>query len=156
MKSEYDVIIVGAGPAGSLAARTAAENGLEALLIEKRQEIGDPVRCAEGIGKAELKKFVQPDPKWISADLKMSRIFSPDGTMIELSEKMSGNEVGYVLERKIFDRELAKLAAKAGAEVQVKTQATGLIIENGFVCGIKGKQRGDDFVVPAGQIGFVG
>lgn len=145
MKSEYDVIIVGAGPAGSLAARTAAENGLEVLLIEKRQEIGDPVRCAEGIGKAELKKFVQPDPKWISADLKMSRIFSPDGTMIELSEKMSGNEVGYVLERKIFDRELAKMAAKAGAEVQVKTQATGLILENGYVCGIKGKLRGDDF-----------
>ncbi len=46
MKSSYDVIVVGAGPAGSIAARTAARNGLDVLLIEKRQEIGDPVRCA--------------------------------------------------------------------------------------------------------------
>ena len=150
MKGEYDgkvvdIIVVGAGPAGSLAARTAAEKGLDVLLIEKRQEIGDPVRCAEGIGKAELTRFVEPDPKWICADLRMSRIFSPDGTMVELSEKLAGNEVGYVLERKIFDRELAKMAAKAGAEVQVKTQATGLLIEDGRVCGIRGKQHGDEF-----------
>jgi digeranylgeranylglycerophospholipid reductase len=64
---------------------------------------------------------------------------------MDLTEKAAGKEVGYVLERKIFDRALAKDAAKSGAEVQVKTQATGLIIENGKVCGIKGKHRGDDF-----------
>ncbi|CAJ37194.1 NAD(P)/FAD-dependent oxidoreductase [Methanocella arvoryzae] len=149
MKSEYDVIVVGAGPGGSLAAKTAAEQGLDVLLIEKRQEIGDPVRCAEGVGKAGLQEFVEPDPKWISADIKCARIFSPDGTMVELSEKMAGNEVGFVLERKIFDRELAKMAAKAGAEVQVKTQATGLIIENGQVCGITGKRHGDEFTARA-------
>lgn len=145
MKSEYDVIVVGAGPAGSLAAKTAAEHGLEVLLIEKRQEIGDPVRCAEGTGKEGLREFIEPDPRWICAEVQGARIFSPDGTKVELTEKRSGNEVGYVLERKIFDRELAKSAAKAGAEVQVKTQATSLIKENGYIAGIKGKHRGDDF-----------
>jgi digeranylgeranylglycerophospholipid reductase len=145
MKSEYDVIVVGAGPAGSLAARTAAQAGLDVLLIEKRQEIGDPVRCAEGVGKAGLAEFMDPDPRWICADVREARIFSPDGTMIELTEKMAGNEVGYVLERKIFDQAVAKTAARAGAEVQVKTQATGLLIEGDTVAGIRGKQRGDDF-----------
>ncbi|HMK47578.1 MAG TPA: NAD(P)/FAD-dependent oxidoreductase [Methanocella sp.] len=149
MKGEYDVIVVGAGPGGSLAAKTAAENKLDVLLIEKRQEIGDPVRCAEGVGKLGLMEFVDPDPMWISAEVNSARIFSPDGTMIELSEKMAGNEVGYVLERKIFDRALAKMAARAGAEVQVKTQATGLIIEDGQVCGITGKQRGENFTAKA-------
>ena len=48
MKDKYDVLVIGAGPAGSIAAKTAAEKGLDVLLIEKRQEIGDPVRCAEG------------------------------------------------------------------------------------------------------------
>ncbi len=38
MKAEYDVIVVGAGPAGSITARTAAEGGLDVLLIEKRQD----------------------------------------------------------------------------------------------------------------------
>lgn len=145
MKSEYDVIVVGAGPAGSVAAKTAAENGLDVLLIEKRQEIGDPVRCAEGTGKEGLMQFIEPDPKWICAEVTGARIFAPDGTCVELSEKLAGKEVGYVLERKIFDRAVAKSAAKAGAEVQVKTQATSLIIENGLVQGIKGKHRGDDF-----------
>lgn len=145
MKSEYDVIVVGAGPAGSIAARTAAENGLDVLLIEKRQEIGDPVRCAEGTGKVGLMEFMEPDPRWICAEVTGARIFSPDGNCIELTEKLAGKEVGYVLERKIFDRAVAKTAAKAGAEVQVKTQATSLLKENGYVCGIKGKHRGDDF-----------
>lgn len=42
--SEYDVIVVGAGPGGSIAAKVAAENDLRVLLLEKRQEIGAPVR----------------------------------------------------------------------------------------------------------------
>jgi digeranylgeranylglycerophospholipid reductase len=145
MKSEYDVIVVGAGPAGSITARTAAENGLDVLLIEKRQEIGDPVRCAEGTGKLGLMQFMEPDPRWICAEVTGARIFAPDGTCVELSEKLAGKEVGYVLERKIFDRAVAKSAAKAGAEVQVKTQATSLIKDDGLVCGIGGKHRGDDF-----------
>ena len=42
--SEFDVIVVGAGPGGSIAAKVVAENGLSVLLLEKRQEIGSPVR----------------------------------------------------------------------------------------------------------------
>ena len=50
MKLSYDVVVVGAGPAGSVAARLAAASGMSVLLVEKRQEIGVPVRCAEAIG----------------------------------------------------------------------------------------------------------
>ncbi len=49
MKDRYDVIVVGAGPGGSMTAKTAAMGGLDVLLIEKRQQIGDPVRCVEGV-----------------------------------------------------------------------------------------------------------
>lgn len=137
MKDMYDVLVIGAGPAGSIAARTAAEKGLDVLLIEKRQEIGDPVRCAEGVNKAYLKKHVEIDKQWVCADLKGSCIYSPDGTKIVMAEELSGGEVGYVLERKVFDRALAEQAAKAGAEVRVKTRATGLIIEDDFVKGAR-------------------
>lgn len=137
MKDQYDVIVVGAGPGGSIAAKTAAEKGLSVLMIEKRQEIGDPVRCAEGVSKAALRKHIKPDHRWICADVKGSRLFSPDGTMVEMAEEISGGEVGYVLERKIFDRALAYESAKAGADVMVKTRATGLILEDGFVKGVK-------------------
>ncbi|MDD4748661.1 MAG: digeranylgeranylglycerophospholipid reductase [Methanosarcinaceae archaeon] len=149
MKNRYDVIVVGAGPAGSIAAKTAAEKGLDVLLIEKRQEIGDPVRCAEGVGKEHLKKYIEIDKHWICADLKGSRIYAPDGTMIEMAEEIAGGEVGYVLERKVFDRSLAESAAKAGAEVRVKTRATGLLMEEGVVCGAKLMHLGKEFEVRA-------
>ncbi len=149
MKDMYDVLVIGAGPGGSIAAKTAAEKGLDVLLIEKRQEIGDPVRCAEGVNKEYLKKHVEIDNSWICADLKGSRIFSPNGTKIEMAQEISGGEVGYVLERKIFDRALAEHAAKAGAEVRVKTRATGLIIEDGFVKGARLMHLGKESEVRA-------
>jgi len=152
MKDEYDVVVVGAGPGGSIAARTAAEE-CDVLLIEKRQEIGSPVRCAEGVKKTGLQKFIQPDEKWIAGEPKCARIYSPDGTMVELSEALSqalvGSEVGYVLERKLFDRELAKSAARAGAHVMVRTRATGLIIKDDVVQGVKINRLGEDFDIRA-------
>lgn len=145
----YDVIVVGAGPAGSIAAKTIASHGLDVLMIEKRQQIGDPVRCAEGVGKPLLKKHVEPDKRWISAEVRGSRLIAPDGTSIELSEDLSGAAVGYVLERKIFDRALADNAALAGAEVRVKTRATGLITGDGFVRGITAMHLGEEYEICA-------
>lgn len=149
MKSSYDVLVIGAGPAGSIAAKTAAVKGLDVLLIEKRQEIGDPVRCAEGASKEYLKKHVGIDKRWICAELKGSRIFSPDGTKIEMSEEIAGAEVGFVIERKVFDRALAEQAANAGAEVRVKTRATSLIFEGDFVKGARLMHLGKEYDVRA-------
>jgi digeranylgeranylglycerophospholipid reductase len=144
MKSEYDVIVVGAGPAGSVAAATIAGQGLDVSLLEKRQEIGEPVRCGEGIFKQGLDEFIEYDPKWVCAEIHGARIHAPNGTVLKLSQKPDGT-AGYVLDRKIFDRALVKQAADCGAEVFVKTQATGLIIEDGMVRGIRGMCHGREF-----------
>ncbi len=142
IKDEYDVIVAGAGPAGSVAAATAARRGLDVLLIEKRQEIGEPVRCAEGVIKTGLDEFIEYDPKWVCAEICRGRIHAPDGNTLCFSQE---NTAGYILDRKLFDRSLAKAAAIAGAEVQVKTHATGLLVENGVIKGIKGRCRGLEF-----------
>ena len=143
MKDRYDVIVVGAGPGGSITAKTCAEGGLDVLMIEKRQEIGDPVRCAEGVGTYALKKHIAPDKRWIAAEVKGSRIIAPDGTQILMSSDSAMKDVGYTLERKVFDRVLAQNAAMAGAEVRVKTRATGLLKNNGQVSGIKAMYMGE-------------
>jgi digeranylgeranylglycerophospholipid reductase len=148
MKEEYDVIVVGAGPGGSIAAQTAAEE-CDVLLIEKRQEIGAPVRCAEGIDNVRFSKFIQPNKKWIVSTINGARILAPDGTTLHPSGEAIGMEGGMflILERKLFDRELAKNAARAGAHVMVRTRATGLIVENGAVKGVKLNRLGENFEV---------
>jgi digeranylgeranylglycerophospholipid reductase len=138
MNYDYDVVVVGAGPAGSMSAKTCAENGLKVLLIEKRQEIGTPVRCAEGVSKESLEQFFEIDKKWIAKEVVGAIIYTPDGTTVRLSEGMAGNEVGYVLERKIFDRAIARMASKSGAEVVVKTTAVSMRREkDGVVLGLR-------------------
>lgn len=144
-----DLVVVGAGPAGSMTAKAAAEAGLKVVMLEKRQEIGDPVRCAEGVSKGSLKKLVDPDPSWISAEVKGARIRAPDGTEIVISEDRAGAEVGYVLERKVFDRALAQRAAEAGAKVMVKTRALGLLWEDGVPAGVSAQFIGERFKIEA-------
>ena len=149
MKSRYDVIVVGAGPGGSITAKNCAEAGLEVLLIEKRQEIGDPVRCAEGLGKEGLIRHIQPDKRWIAAEVKGSKILAPDGTEIKMSEEASSGKAGYNLDRKVFDRALAQKAAMAGSEVMVKTRATGLLRKNGHISGINAMYMGENHEINA-------
>src|SRR5512136_738621 len=144
-----DLIVVGGGPGGSMAAKTAAEAGLNVVMLEKRQEIGDPVRCAEGVGKRVLCQMVKPEPDWIAAEVKGARIYAPDGSSIVMSEDKSGSEVGYVLERKVFDRGLAMQAAQAGAKVLVKTRALGLIMKNGLPSGVTAMCMGEPLQIEA-------
>jgi digeranylgeranylglycerophospholipid reductase len=137
MKNKYDVLVIGGGPAGALAARTAAEKGLTACIVEKRPAIGAPVRCAEGIGREALLEFIDPDPRWISAEMHGAGIVAPDGFCMKLASNLAGSKVGYVLDRKFFDRELVWKAAEAGADVAVKSRAAAPILEKGVVRGAK-------------------
>lgn len=151
MSESYDVVVVGAGPAGSIAARAAAREGARVLLIEKRQTIGDPVRCAEGIAKEAVHRHIDPDPRWIAAEVEGFRIVSPDGTPLEMRGVSSG-EVGYVLERKLFDRALASDAVQHGVDVRVKTRAVGLLRSDGAVRGVVMEHLGERHEVEAGVV----
>ena len=152
MKNKYDVLVIGGGPAGALAAKTAVEKGLSACIVEKRPAIGAPVRCAEGIGKEALLEFIEPDPRWISAEMTGAGIVAPDGFFMKLESAMAGSKVGYVLDRKFFDRELVWKAAEAGADVAVKARAAAPIMENGFVKGAKISAGGRITDVKAGVV----
>ncbi len=138
MGRKYDVVVVGAGPAGSIAAQDTAKAGLSTLLIEKRQEIGTPGRCAEGVAQKTLSQFIEPDPRWISREIDGTRLTAPDGGFVDI---VSPGE-GLVLERSIFDRHLAELAAAAGADVRVKSCVTGLLFHGEAISGVKVKSFG--------------
>jgi len=147
---ETDVLVVGAGPGGSIAAKFAAQNGMRTLLIEKRQEIGSPVRCAEGISTHWLSECgIEADPRWISTSPEAARVFSPDGRCFMMRADRAGNEVGIVIERQLFDKALAADAGRAGAQILLKTSATDVIRDNGAVSGVVAKSFGDDIEIRA-------
>ncbi|MBM4237252.1 MAG: NAD(P)/FAD-dependent oxidoreductase, partial [Euryarchaeota archaeon] len=143
----------GAGPAGSMTAKHAALGGASVLMVEKRQEIGSPVRCGEGLSRASLNEIgVRPDKKWIATEVDGAKIVSPGGHAFIINERMAGNEVGMVLERDMFDKALAADAAKAGAEIMLKTAAVGLIKEGGAVKRVKLVSYGKTIDVSAGCV----
>lgn len=121
----YDVIVVGGGPAGSMAARYAAEGGASVLLLEKDREIGLPVRCAEAVGKKSFEKFIKPDPQWVAHQLGTICFVAPNG----ISFTINTDQIGYILNRRVFDQELARSAANAGAQIVTRAYVYGL--ENG-------------------------
>lgn len=133
MKSSYDVIVVGAGPAGSTAARYAASAGASVLVLEKDRDVGYPVRCAEAVSHEGLVQFVEPEARWIAATVTKFRLVAPNGKSVV--PRLDGT--GYVLERRIFDYELAKIAARSGAEIVTKAYAYDLLMSERGVQGVR-------------------
>ncbi|ODS40303.1 hypothetical protein BEH94_00320 [Candidatus Altiarchaeales archaeon WOR_SM1_SCG] len=143
----YDVVIVGAGPAGSTCARHLAENNIKVLVVEKKQEIGTPKRCAEGLNYRGLKNAgLEPDPRWATSEIQGVSLYSPGEKNIEM--KWAG-AMGCVLERKIFEKFLARDAINAGARYMVKTRAIEVLKENGKISGIKAEFMGKEFNINA-------
>lgn len=136
--SNYDVIIVGAGPAGSIAARDCAEKGLNTLVIEKKQELGTPVRCGEGLGEAWMDiAGLEYDPLWCRRKIKGSIVYPPNEKSLEINTENQG----YIVERKIMEKKLAEEAGRKGAEYLLKTQVKDVIKEEGVVKGVKVKNE---------------
>ncbi len=142
----YDVIIVGAGPAGSTAARFLAKGGARVLVIDKRQEIGAPKRCAEGIDITGLRNVgLEPDSRWAANEISGAVLYAPNGKSVSIDPK----SVGYVLERKMFEKHLAALAISAGAKYMVKTEFVDILRSGGAICGIKARCLGGEFTATA-------
>ncbi len=134
MKKKYDIIIVGGGPAGSTFAYHAAQGGLSVLVLEKDRDIGMPVRCGEAVSDAGLRIFHEPRERWIRSTINRIKLVAPNSTEIEFDLQ----ETGYILDRRVFDYDLAHMAAEQGAEIVTKAYVNGLILEADRVCGVTG------------------
>ena len=105
----YDAVVIGAGPAGLMAARKAAENGAKTLLVEKERSLGIKP-CGEAISKATLTDAeIHPSQIFISNHIKDIYVYPPDlKNHVEiLSNQFEAGE-GYILEKHIFLKKLAR------------------------------------------------
>ncbi len=139
---EYDVIVVGAGPAGSAAAKAAVERGARTIILEEHTKVGFPQHCSgvlfgtkSGIGEKVLKTM---DKRVVLDKVLVRRIFSPSGRMLEIPLEDKGE---WLLDRGLFDQQLAGQAAEAGAELVINTKVTGLLTEGEAVVGVTTKSK---------------
>jgi digeranylgeranylglycerophospholipid reductase len=132
----FDVVVIGAGPAGSRAAARIAGGDRRVLLLEKRPRVGYPVRCAEAVGPREdVERYLPLDDRIVSSPINGFLIVAPDGTRFQ--REMPG--IGFVVDRELFDQRLAAAAVSAGAELRTGHQAMGLIRGGNRIRGVRVK-----------------
>ncbi|MBT4248670.1 NAD(P)/FAD-dependent oxidoreductase [Candidatus Woesearchaeota archaeon] len=149
----YDVIIIGAGPAGSRTAELLAKAGKQVLVIEEHTAIGEPVQCT-GLISARLMQ-IHPDlPKnVIQNKIKTAQFFAPNGAHFSLSVRSPT----LVVDRQKLDQWLADKARKAGATVKLGTKFQSFKIgpENILVTTNKGNFLTDILIGADGPLSNV-
>jgi len=127
-----DVLIIGAGPAGSSAALWACRNGVDALMVEQRKKVGVPVQCAEFI-PAMLLKDLDQERAFIVQKIKGMR------TYINGKMEKEIQTPGLMIKRDLFDQALAESAKKSGAILFTGTKAVALSDQRSVLLKREGK-----------------
>jgi geranylgeranyl reductase len=110
MSKIYDVVVVGGGPCGAMAAESLAQKGHSVLLVDPDNRIKP---CGGAIPSRALADFAIPEAQLV-ARANAARIIAPSGKRVD----MTIGDIGYVgmVDRATFDPYLRKRAAAAGAE----------------------------------------
>lgn len=133
---DYDLVIIGCGPAGATTARTASKQGLRVLMVDKRQELGAPIQCSGALSAHALEEVdIEPAPEFIHEAVYGFGVYNEAGEQTTIDYRQIkpdkyGTEpgkkpLGYVVDRRRFDRYLVTQAERAGTEVWLKTEGLG-------------------------------
>ncbi|NHJ12609.1 MAG: NAD(P)/FAD-dependent oxidoreductase [Candidatus Thorarchaeota archaeon] len=123
-QSHYDTAVVGAGPAGLIAAKEIARRGHHVIVFEEHQKIGEPDHCAGLLSTSGLKALgLSPPKEVIQNHVLGARMFAPSGDYITVER---GKREALVINRPRFDSWLGDLARKAGVEIETGVRVTDI------------------------------
>ncbi|MDD1672979.1 MAG: NAD(P)/FAD-dependent oxidoreductase, partial [Methanomicrobiales archaeon] len=133
----YDVVVVGAGPAGSAAARACAEKGLTTLCIEEHGTIGYPIQCA-GLLSIAAWEECRVSRRSILHEVRGARFINAMGEAYTLN---TDKTKAFVVDRGILDREMANAILDAGGEIRIKTAVRAIMGTKLVTSGIRGREE---------------
>jgi geranylgeranyl reductase family protein len=141
---EFDLVVVGAGTAGCYAAATAAREGLEVVIVERKSAeeaghiaCGDALKGADTFPEAIPRSRIEPSMTNTGVDHGRFEIPQTD-TVLDIPVP---GELA-VIDRLEFGRQLIAGAEAAGAEIHYDTVVSD-VRQNGTVGGVRGKHRGE-------------
>lgn len=124
----FDVVVIGAGPAGGYFAGQVAKAGYEVALVEEHREIGEPIQCG-GLVTPRVFEYVNCKETIIGA-VHGAELYSPKGRKLVID----GHETeAVVVQRAQFDRAIASDAVRAGAHTFLGAQAQAARYADGGV-----------------------
>lgn len=121
LNNPWDVVIIGAGPAGSTCATLLARSGHKVLLLEKEQSPGARTNCTGIIGQEAFDVFDLPSELIVNT-VNNIRFIGPYRREVSFA---AGRPLAHVVRRSSFDCALAERAAEAGAEVRLGVKIIG-------------------------------
>ena len=122
MVGKYDVVVVGAGPAGIPAAINSSKYGAKTLLLEKNEVIMARKPCGEATSLNTFRDMgIEPKP-YIVLHKVIPRVYAPNGKYINIS-----NTSTYSINKTMYLQELALRAAEEGAEIHVRERVENIV-----------------------------
>lgn len=140
---EYDIVIVGGGPAGLMAAKTSASSNVNVLLIEKYMKFGVKP-CGEGFLDMGFKIIgVSPKPKFIDTKVDGAWIYPPNSSKgIYISSKEAGIS-GFIVEKPRLLRFMASEAVESGADIMMGAEVIDISRINDEFINLRVRRHGD-------------
>lgn len=119
-----------------VAGEYAARKGAKVVVIDRKREIGSPVRCAEGIGSRGFELLgLQTSSDFVLNTVNKAVLFSPKGRRLEVYVPYKEFSL-HILDRSRFEKVLASRLNKFGGETLLGTTVTGLIRKEGKFIGV--------------------
>lgn len=146
--TDYDVIVVGAGPIGSTYAYHMANKGYSVAIFDMKNRIGEPLQCA-GIVSTNITLTERLPEEIIYNKVKGAKIYSPNKTLLHVKKEET---VAYVLDRVYYDKYLFQRALDAGTTPYLSSRVLDVDMENTSIKTIDNTYTSKIIAVAAGPV----